>query len=477
VNPTASVSGFDTTREVFLARAPGRLDLMGGVSDYSGGLCLEWPTREATFCALQLNDSGSLVVQSANAGRENWQPRFEVPLSQLLEMSLQQAREFFAQESSTRWASYILGALPILRDAGYLTARRLEILRGATLWISSDVPSGAGVSSSASVEVAAMQAFCAALEISLDGIETARLCQRVENAIAGAPCGIMDQMTVTLGQKDQLLQLLCQPHKVLPPVSLPQGVEIWGLDSHVKHSVGGTSYGRARCGAFMGRRILRDLLPREMRGASGELYLANIAPDIWRSVRELLPDQMHGSDFLARYDDHGDQATHIEADFEYSIRLATEHPIYERARVERFIAFLEAAKENPVSRFPLLCAAGDLMIQSHFSYEHRCNLGSSETDFLVQLCRAAGTQSGVLGAKITGGGAGGTAAILCDRSRNLQIETVLRDIAEKYERHSGKTPHLFGGSSQGARKWGVRRTSVDNLEELLNQPRTNQPRA
>ncbi|HVF84355.1 MAG TPA: hypothetical protein VM821_00125, partial [Abditibacteriaceae bacterium] len=317
-----------------------------------------------------------------------------------------------------------------------------------------------------------IQAFCAALGISLDGIETARLCQRVENEIAGAPCGIMDQVTVTLGQKNQLLQLLCQPHKVLPPVSLPQGVEIWGLDSHVKHSVGGTSYSRARCGAFMGRRILRDLLPREMRGSSGELYLANIAPDIWRSVRELLPDRMRGRDFLSRYEDHGDRATQIEPDFEYSIRLATEHPIYERARVERFIAFLEAAKENPVARFPLLCAAGDLMIQSHFSYEHRCNLGSSETDFMVQLCRAAGTQSGVLGAKITGGGAGGTVAILCDRSRNLQIENVLHDIAEKYREHSGKTPYLFGGSSEGARKWGVRRTSIAKLPEILNQPQT-----
>ena len=471
MNPTDFFSAFDATREVFLSRAPGRLDLMGGVSDYSGGLCLEWPTREATFCALQLNDSEKLVVESANAYSENWQARVEVSLPQVLEMSLQKAREFFAQQSSTRWAAYVLGAVPLLRESGYLTPPRLQLLRGATLWISSDVPLGAGVSSSASVEVAAMQSFCAALEISLDGIEIARLCQRVENQIAGAPCGIMDQVTVTLGQKNQLLQLLCQPHQVLPPVSLPQGVEIWGLDSHVKHSVGGTSYGRARCGAFMGRRILRALLPREMRGADDELYLANIAPDIWRSVRELIPDRMTGRDFLDRYGDHGDTATQIEPDFEYSIRLATEHPIYERARVERFIAFLEASKENPAARFPLLCAAGDLMIQSHFSYGHRCNLGSGETDFLVQLCRAAGTQSGVLGAKITGGGAGGTIAILCDRSLNGQVETVLHDIAEKYREHSGKTPYLFSGSSQGAQQWGVRRTSIDELPEFLNEPR------
>ncbi len=441
---------------------------MGGVSDYSGGLCLEWPMQEATFCGLQLNDGGNLLVESANAIAEGWTPRFEISLSQLLSFSVDEARRFFARESSTRWASYIAGALPILRESGYLTPPRLQLLRGAALWISSDAPSGAGVSSSASVEVAAMQAFCAALDIHLDGIEIARLCQRVENQIAGAPCGIMDQLTVTLGQQNQLLQLLCQPHEMLPPISLPTGVQIWGVDSRVKHSVGGTAYRRARCAAFMGRRILLDLLPREMRGANGEKYLANIAPDIWRSVREGLPAKMHGRDFLQLYDNHGDAVTQIEADFEYSIRLATEHPIYEKARVERFIALMEAAKNNPKARFPLLCAVGDLMIQSHFSYEHRCNLGSPETDFIVQLCREAGMKNGILGAKITGGGAGGTVAILCDKTQNPNVETVIHEIAQKYETQTGNAPRLFCGSSEGAQKWGVRHLSVDELPNILN---------
>jgi L-arabinokinase len=159
------------------------------------------------------------------------------------------------------------------------------------------------------LEVAAMTAICAACDITLDGLEVARLCQRVENEIVGAPCGIMDQVTVALGRENELLQLLCQPHQVLPFVTLPPDVEIFGINSNVKHSVGGGAYGQARCATFMGRRILRDMVPQAMRGADGELYLANLSPDVWRALRLNIPEKMWGRDFLARYESHDDAAT------------------------------------------------------------------------------------------------------------------------------------------------------------------------
>jgi L-arabinokinase len=455
---------FSGTAPLYIARAPGRLDLMGGISDYSGGLCLEWPLQVATHCALQLNNTGTIEVHSANATAENWIARVAIGTEELLALSLEAAHQRLATDASTRWAAYVLGAFVVLREAGLLAINQL---RGAKLYVSSDVPSGGGVSSSASLEVAAMTAICAACEITLDGLEVARLCQRVENQIVGAPCGIMDQVTVALGRENELLQLLCQPHQVLPFVTLPPGVGIFGINSNVKHSVGGGAYGRARCATFMGRRILRDLVPQAMRGVDGELYLANISSDVWRALRSGIPEKMRGDDFLSRFGGHDDKATHVEPEVEYSLRLATEHPIYEADRVRRFIALLHAGAANDAARSELLAAAGDLMIQSHFSYEHRCNLGSVETDLLVNALREQGTAKGILGAKITGGGAGGTVAVFADRRRNNDLEMTLQSVMDEYSKRTGYRPQLLRGSSPGALKSPVRRISLEELSSIL----------
>jgi L-arabinokinase len=455
---------FSGTAPLHIARAPGRLDLMGGISDYSGGLCLEWPLQVATHCALQLNDSGTIEVHSANAAAENWQERVEIGTDELLALSKEAARQHLATDASTRWAAYVLGAFVVLREAGLLNANQVQ---GAKLFVSSDVPSGGGVSSSASLEVAAMTAICAACDITLDGLEVARLCQRVENEIVGAPCGIMDQVTVALGRENELLQLLCQPHQVLPFVSLPPDVEIFGINSNVKHSVGGGAYGQARCATFMGRRILRDMVTQAMRGRDGELYLANLSSDVWRALRSNIPEKMQGRDFLARYESHDDAATTVEPEIEYSLRLATEHPIYEADRVRRFIALLRTVEENDAARSELLAAAGDLMIQSHFSYDHRCNLGSAETDLLVSLLREQGAAHGILGAKITGGGAGGTVAVLADRRRNNNLEATLQTVMHEYSQRTGYEPQLLRGSSPGAMQWPVRHI---HLQELSSTP-------
>jgi L-arabinokinase len=309
------------------------------------------------------------------------------------------------------------------------------------------------------LEVAALTAICAACDITLDGLEVARLCQRVENEIVGAPCGIMDQVTVALGRENELLQLLCQPHQILPFVALPPDVEIFGINSHVKHSVGGGAYGRARCATFMGRRILRDMVPQVMSGANGELYLANLSTDVWRALRFHIPEKMLGRDFLARYESHNDTATTVEPEVEYSLRLATEHPIYEADRVRRFIALLRTVEQNDAARNELLGAAGDLMIQSHFSYDHRCSLGSAETDLLVSLLREQGATHGILGAKITGGGAGGTVAVMADRRRNNDLEATLQTVMNEYSQRTGYAPQLLSGSSPGAVQWPVRHIS------------------
>ena len=98
----------------------------------------------------------------------------------------------------------------------------------------------------------------------------------VENLVVGAPCGIMDQMASALGRRGQLLSLLCRPAHVQPDVAIPQGVRFWGVDSGVRHSVGGSDYGSVRCATFMGRAILR-WVQRE-RGESPLEHLAALSP-------------------------------------------------------------------------------------------------------------------------------------------------------------------------------------------------------
>jgi L-arabinokinase len=187
-----------------------------------------------------------------------------------------------------------------------------------------------------------------------------------------------------------------------------------------------------------------------MRGPDGNFYLVNLGSDIWRGIREQIPEQMSGREFLDRYQSHDDTTTIVDPDETYLVRLATEHPVYETDRTRRFAALLRAAQENPNAREPVLRLAGELMIQSHFSYDHRCKLSSPETDLLVKLAREAGPQQGIYGAKITGGGAGGTVAILADRRQNPDLESTLEAICAAYESESGRRPQLLRGSSDGA---------------------------
>src|SRR5205823_6892483 len=131
-----------------------------------------------------------------------------------------------------RWAAYVAGAfLVLMREKGYV------FQQGARVLVHSAVPEGKGVSSSAALEVATMQAVTAAYGIDLPPRELAFLCQRVENLIAGAPCGVMDQMTAACGEADRLLTLLCQPGELQGTIKLPDELAVWGIDSGIRHSV------------------------------------------------------------------------------------------------------------------------------------------------------------------------------------------------------------------------------------------------
>uniref|UniRef100_A0A2P2MS79 L-arabinokinase-like isoform X2 n=1 Tax=Rhizophora mucronata TaxID=61149 RepID=A0A2P2MS79_RHIMU len=124
--------------------------------------------------------------------------------------------------------------------------------------VSSAVPEGKGVSSSASVEVASMSAIASAHGLSISPRDIALLCQKVENLIVGAPCGVMDQMTSACGEANKLLAMVCQPAEVIGLVEIPSHIRFWGIDSGIRHSVGGADYGSVRIGSFMGRQMIKS---------------------------------------------------------------------------------------------------------------------------------------------------------------------------------------------------------------------------
>ncbi|HKG62354.1 MAG TPA: galactokinase family protein [Pyrinomonadaceae bacterium] len=423
---------FNTKAELIITRAPGRLDLMGGIADYSGSHVLEFPIAEAMFVALQLNDDRRL--NAITLFDEPHHSSFTMSLSDFdAPVEYERAREFFQHDSG--WAAYVAGVFLVL-----MRERNQRFESGANILISSRVPPGKGVSSSAALEVAVMQAVTVAFNIKIDGRDKALLCQRVENLVVGAPCGVMDQMTAVFGERDRLLLLLCQPAELKSMITLPPQLMLWGIDSGIRHSVSGSDYGTVRAGAFMGTRIIADLKPDFSEGG----YLANISPDEFeREYVDQVPERMSGAEFLRRFKTESDSVTAIDPQKEYAVRKPTAHPIYENARVQRFVELLE--------RNEGFSELGELMYEAHQSYT-ALRLNSAGTDLIVELVRK---EAGLFGAKITGGGSGGTVAVLGDDVSRAAVERVV----DSYAKETGHHPYVFSGSSPGCLAFGHLRFS------------------
>jgi galactokinase len=450
------IPGFFSSAEIVVSRAPGRIDLMGGIADYSGSLVLQWPIAAATQVALQLQESRTIQLCSFPSHSENRTRFFEMPLADFRpnesELDYESARGIFQSDPERHWAAYVAGAFLVL-----MREKDCAFERGARILISSDVPEGKGVSSSAALEVAAMTAIAAAYEIEISPVEIAFLSQKVENLIADAPCGVMDQMTAACGESDRLLALLCQPGELRGTISLPDDLTIWGVDSGIRHSVAGADYGVVRTAAFMGYRIIAELagLASHETATPGRVqieddkwngYLANITPkEFDNNFAAHLPEHMSGEEFLDHYQGITDSATSVDPSQIYPVFSATRHPICENARVKRFADVLQ--RWSGLHEGKVL---GGLMYESHRSYS-ACGLGSEGTDVLVRLVRQVGPDGGLYGAKITGGGSGGTVAVLGHRSAEVSIE----NIANQYAQRSGDYPAIICGSSDGAGKIGT----------------------
>jgi galactokinase len=443
--------------QVVLARAPGRLDVIGGIADYSGSLVLELPLEEATcVAAARTDDDDAAWVRVASLGHASREARFLARDLWAACQSFENLRGYFAQQgAAVAWAAYALGGLVLLRERGAVLSGGLCVL------VDSAVPEGKGVSSSAALEVAALAALAELWRVPFSGTELGRACQQIENHVVGAPCGVMDQMTSACGQTGRLLALLCQPAELRGYVALPEGVSLFGIDSGVRHAVVGADYRQVRVAAFMGLRILAERLGARVRSnGEGKVvlegdplagYLANLLPEeLTSALLDALPERISGAEFLARFGGISDLVTRVEPAVQYMVRAATIHPIYEHQRAQEFASGLPNAAA-PAE----LVRLGGLMFASHASYS-ACGLGSDATDEVVATLRTLGPELGFFGAKITGGGSGGTVSVLAATDALPR----LRALAADYTAKTGRTSRVFAGSSPGAAALPPRRVEL-----------------
>ena len=455
---------FQKGNEILINRTPGRLDLMGGNDDYSGGLVFETTIREATLVAVQARPDTTVRFYNPAVKDLDWSELLEFSLDDLTDGSvvkpLENVRSWINADPRRSWCAYILGSLYFL-----LKEYPEKVKTGLTLYLDSDVPLGKGVSSSAALEVAPMKCMAGLYGIEVDGVELATWTQWVEVALTQSAAGIMDQYAVVAGEEDYFVPLLCQPCIPHPLVRLPSNLRLWGIDSGVRHSVAGIEYEAARAATFMGYRYLCTLEKLEPRlDESGIIarwvepkwngYLANLTPSIFRERYEnLLPEQVHGGEFNRVYSVHLDPYTVVRPEVTYPVRAAIRYAVEENWRVHNLVSLLARPVESFDASTGLLL--GELMYLSHRGYSE-CGLGSAATDMLVDLVREEQAND-LLGAKITGGGAGGTVAVL--GWNTPRAELAFRRVTGKYATWSKTEPYIFDGSSVGSDNFGILRVT------------------
>jgi L-arabinokinase len=450
--PNSDASGFASffaAGEVWIARVPARLDVMGGIADYSGANVCEAVLGTGVLMALQPRNDRTLRIRTMHAGIKALPVETRLPLDAFKSgeglAGYAEVRAFCQANPLANWAAYIVGSIFTL-----LKEEPVKLPYGFNLLLLSAVPMNVGIGSSAAVEIGTLSCLNAYLNLKISPSRMARLGQMAENHVVGAPCGIMDQTAITSGRQGCLTHILCRPGEVKGEVPIPAGTGFVGINSMVRHSVAGSPYSDTRIGAFMGKKIINDIRARTGRGALD--YLTELSnAELQQQFAAEIPEQLLGSEFLKKHKTHDDPVTKISPDATYRVAGPTRHPVEENERVLKFMDALRAAKTGDEKS---LIAAGECMYGAHESYRDNCRLSTAEVDFLVETVRQRGAKAGLYGAKITGGGTGGTVAVF---GKLDALKKHIPEIAVEYQRRVGVMPDIFEGTSPGAIEFGAKR--------------------
>jgi galactokinase len=365
-----------------VGRAPGRLDLLGGVADYAGARVLEVATHLTTTVTADRDDA--LVIGPVRMTVDE--------LRALAALPYEDVRD--ALSSFPRWTHYVLGVALVLVRHGVIDPPSTR------LSISSDVPTSVGVSSSAALEVATARAL---VGDQVDPLRLAALCQEAENHVVGAPCGIMDQVVVTLGRPGAVLPILCRAATVDPLVALPDDVEVVGVPTGAEHDVSGVPYRRARAASFIGKRIVEQTTSRSWSWVS----------ELPADAAAALPETIDGASFVDRWGATDDALSRVDRAETYPVRAATTFGVEEHARSG---GLLDALARRDFD------AIGPLMAASHAGYD-AMGLGHPAATAVVEQLRE---RPGVHGARSSGGGSGGTVVVVCERGALDDVDGLVR---------------------------------------------------
>ncbi len=354
----AHIQRFNMEPSVFVA--PGRVNLIGEHTDYSEGFVMPAAIDFATLAAISPRGDNQISVYSQNFDE---QADFDL--------------DFLPHHPRHQWSDYPVGVLAVLREAGVESA-------GFNLTLSGDVPLGAGLSSSASVEVAVALAI---LGISADAprfspAEVARLCQRAENHFVGTQSGIMDQFVSCCGAAGHALLLDCRDltYRLAP---IPDSLSIVICNTMIKHSHAGGEYNTRRAEIEAGAQIIRMHRP-EVR------FLRDVTvADLKRWGDEMLPE----------------------------VLKRCRHVVTENLRT---VAAADALEQGDLKTL------GRLMAESHASYRDDFEASVREADILVEL---ASHEPACVGARLTGGGFGGCTVNLVHAT---EADGFAKRLLEKY---------------------------------------------
>jgi galactokinase len=351
---------------------------MGEHTDYNGGYVLPFAINLRTHAAASRRDDGRVSVQSLQRPGE------------LIEVGLDELQP----ETSTGWASYALGVLWALRGAGHH-------IGGVDLVLDGQVPSGAGLSSSAAMECAVGLAAAELYRIEIDRAELARIAQSAENNFVGVPCGLMDQMAACVCEADHALffDVRDDVREQEPFAPHDEGLAVLVIDTRAHHAHAGGGYAERRRACEEAARQLGVPYLRDIPGSELEKAMATLDDDV--------------------------------------LRRRARHIITENDRVLTTVDLLASGRLRDI---------GPLLTQSHASMRDDFEISVPELDTAVDASIAAGA----LGARMTGGGFGGSAIALIEAA---ELGEVSRAIEAAFERNDFAAPQIWSPkASSGARR-------------------------
>ncbi len=372
INPESLRSEFQARygREPRLFRAPGRVNLIGEHTDYNGGFVLPMAIEHDTIAAAAARDDRKIRVRSVN-------------LDEAGEIDLEQP----AKKMRGSWLDFVEGVARVLE-------RENGKLRGADLLVASNVPTGAGLSSSAALEISVGLALTEISDSPVDKVRLALAGQTAEHEYVGAKVGIMDQFISALGRKGHALLIDCRSLQAEQVRFAPNDAAVVICDSKVKHKLAASEYNTRRTECETAVEILRGFLPNIKQ-------LRDVSVEDFEIYAERLPE---------------------------IIRKRCRHVVTEN---ERTLNAAEALRENNYTEF------GRLMFLSHASLRDDYEVSCRELDLLVKI---AGNCAGILGARMTGGGFGGSTVNLVRREN---LDEVIEKISFEYERQIRIEPSIY----------------------------------